>query len=48
MPSIIIKITANDDEFTQEHLKKFVDQLHEQFIDDSAATGTTEWEIETL
>jgi hypothetical protein len=48
MPSITIKITADGDEFTQEHLEMFVDQLHKQFIDDSTGTGTTAWEVEIV
>jgi hypothetical protein len=48
MPSITIKITADEDEFTQEHLEMFVNQLHDEFIDDSTATGTTAWKVEIV
>jgi len=48
MPSITIKITVEDENFTQDQLVDMVNTIHDQMLDDAAFTGFPEFKCEII
>ena len=48
MPSITIKITVEDEEFTQDQLVDMVNTIHDQLLDDQMFSDFPEFNVEVI
>ena len=48
MPSITIKITVEDEDFTQDQLVDMVNTIHDQLLDDQMFSDFPEFNVEVI